>query len=628
MRLRAVPLFCYTLPMATAEKPDQEEKKNESGRPRPVSRRRRLFKVAIALLVFLVLCLTFPRHWGPSVVSWAVSRFVPMGDRSANSFTIKEVSLSRLEVEDIRLGGLPTAPSCRSLSARYTLVGLLFSEIESLHLKGVSIHPGTLAEGEKDLALPSKQGAPRFEVDPPRPVDLLHGFSICNLLVEDLTADCSAVLPPVARAAFPDRKLKARIEGRSDGTERQTFQGKLTGTLFGGPVDGVLDYLPYYSSPNATATLTGTMSLRPRLADSIPPFPGPVRVHGEAFFMEGKGLEVDFSGGATCSNTVWAVDASGHYDACGYRGTLSLPRSVVTQDDGLVQSALALAPPAALGPLASLEFQATLAATTTVSAVTGRLPEWEIHGRVSDCSLSTYLGEKPAGVTGLVARAACYGVGSRLSPMPVEISVTNAAIGPFPFGRGRFRIIADKRMLLMTTASLGFCGGKIRAYSVYLTFDNLRSGFTLFLDQIAVNRLVKLFPGVGGSGRGRLYGQLPLRINADHELRLRNAFLYARPGETGNVSFENTAPIVAKLLDYGIQSDYCETIGFALRNLDYDLLRFDLTRPRKEDGQLSIRLEGQAMDGKKPTPVTLNVNLNGPIEKLLNLGIKTATITR
>ena len=616
--------------MATRQDSNDKPERTDTRPSRPRRRGFGFFKVLLAVALVIFLCATFPRRWGPRVVRWAVLRFAPVGDPAKTSLVVHRVSPFGLDISDIRLGGLPTAPSCKSLSIRYTLGGLFFSEIDSILLDGVSFQadysPAPPEKGHQEVSFGKEvryvPGAPKT------PFDLFKGFSIADFKIKNVSGDFSPLLPPKARSVLRDGRFHGEFEGCCENTWQRIFHGKWTGTFSGGPVEGGLDYLPPYVSSTSNAVVKASLAVCPVLSDEIPPLPGPLVLQGEAGLYKGKGLEADCKGAACCSNTAWRIEAEAHRDALGFQAEVKLPKTVVTQNDGLVSSAFAFAPPSAVAPLASLEFQAALAATMSVTGVTGRLPEWQVHGRLSDCALSTYLGGKPVCVTGLVARVGCYGIGNRLAPLPIGLSVTNASIGPFPFGRGRFQVIADRKMLMMTSGILNFCGGKIRAYSLYLTFDNLRSGFTLFLDQLDVDKIAKLLPGVGGSGRGRLYGRIPLRVTAKHELRLRNAFLYARPGETGNISFKDTGPIVSKLREYGIQADYCDTIGFALHNLDYDLLRFDLTRPRNEDGSLSIRLQGQAMDGKKPTPVTLNVNLNGPIEKLLNLGIKTATISR
>lgn len=612
--------------MAMREEDNSEAEEAVARRPAPRRRISLLIRWSLVLAVLVVLAATFPAHWGPAVATWGIRTFTPLGDSAGNRFTIVRLSPTRLEMADIRLGGFPMAPSCKTLSARYTLTGLCFREIESLHLEGVALDPGHSSPREGSVVVPSRGKAVPLEPGPRRAVDLLKGFAVFDLRIRDVTVDLAPLLPPRAKAALSSGRVEGSFEGGCDSPRRRIFHGTWTGRWSDGPFEGTVDYVPPYASPTSNATIRARLSSHPVLAEGIPALPGPLVVLAEASFCEGRGLETDFKVAGSWSNSVWKAEAEGHADALGFQLAARLPETSLSVEDGVIASALALAPPSA--PLEALRLQATLAASATVTGLAGRLPEWQARGRLSGCSFSTRLGDRAAGVTGLVVRAGCKGIGSHLAPVPVAVSITNAYLEPFPFGRGRFQIMADREMLMMTSGSLGFCGGRVRAYALYLSFDNLRSGFTLFLDQLDVDKIVKLLPGVGGSGKGRLYGQLPLRITAKKELRLRNAFLYARPGETGNIRFEDTGPIVRKLQEYGIQPDTCETIGFALRDLDYDLLRFDLTKPRRDDGSLSIRLKGQAMEGKKPTPVELNVNLNGPIEKLLNLGIKTATIGR
>ena len=68
----------------------------------------------------------------------------------------------------------------------------------------------------------------------------------------------------------------------------------------------------------------------------------------------------------------------------------------------------------------------------------------------------------------------------------------------------------------------------------------------------------------------------------------------------------------------------CASLEQALRNLDYDVLRLDLTRGEDGENRLAIRLDGSAAEGKKKTPVNLRLNLNGDIEETINVAIEAA----
>ncbi|MBR0055854.1 MAG: YdbH domain-containing protein, partial [Kiritimatiellae bacterium] len=156
---------------------------------------------------------------------------------------------------------------------------------------------------------------------------------------------------------------------------------------------------------------------------------------------------------------------------------------------------------------------------------------------------------------------------------------------------------------------------------------DLSAGFTLILDDLQLNDIVALAPPLRGSqATGRLYGRLPLRVAADGQIRLGEGFIYSPPGETGNIKVSNPEAVTSMLAQAGLPPPVCDNLAKALRNLDYDVLRFDLVNPRGDDGRVAIRLQGKSPDGKIVTPVNLSANVNGPIERFLNLAIRTAQL--
>ena len=162
-------------------------------------------------------------------------------------------------------------------------------------------------------------------------------------------------------------------------------------------------------------------------------------------------------------------------------------------------------------------------------------------------------------------------------------------------------------------------------YALYFNFERLNTGFTIVLDSLKADEFIKQFPELGDStASGTLHGRLPLSITKDGEIRLRDGYIYSPPGEKGNISIQNPTKIISTLSNSGMPIEVCDNLGKALQNLNYDILRFDLNQPRQNNGSMKIKLKGESPNGKISTPVDLNININGPIEELLNLSVKTA----
>ena len=80
----------------------------------------------------------------------------------------------------------------------------------------------------------------------------------------------------------------------------------------------------------------------------------------------------------------------------------------------------------------------------------------------------------------------------------------------------------------------------------------------------------------------------------------------------------------------GLPSDVSRELAAALRNLEYDILRFDLSRaPGSDaDGKLALRIRGESRVGKTATPVDVNISVNGALERALNLAVRAAKMKR
>jgi hypothetical protein len=71
----------------------------------------------------------------------------------------------------------------------------------------------------------------------------------------------------------------------------------------------------------------------------------------------------------------------------------------------------------------------------------------------------------------------------------------------------------------------------------------------------------------------------------------------------------------------GIKGDVQKPLAQALSDLDFNMLKLDLEPRADGEGTLRIKLVGKSNDKAWPAPVDLNLNLHGPLEKLVNMGL-------
>ena len=579
----------------------------EKAKRRPAWRRT-VWALAVVLLLLATASATFPTVWGPRVAQRMLLAVLPHGDGAENRLVVRRIRRSALDVEDVFLGGFPTAPSCKSAKVRFSLPGLREKRIDSIEATGLGLN---LAYRVEHFAMPTLGGSGIRRV----PDDPLQGWQIKRLDFETDGIDLEPILPPPAKALLPTPSCRATLRVEY---AHGAYAGTIVGSVLGGPLRGTLDYNP--ATASGKLALHGEPSLRIKKAPDL----GGVDAEADFRFSGTNGLvcTTDCSIGLrACSWKILATLVAGQGS---FRARVRLPKTEIDEKEPLVATALAIAP--LPDTLSALHLAGRVSGTVDVEA-SGGDPTWEARAEVEDFEGAANLGEIPASVTGGRSFVSAKGVGAFLRPAAIPIAFTNAAFGMISFGEGHALLMADDKSLMITEGDVGFCGGHVRLYALYLNFARLSTGFTVILDDLHAGEFIQQFPKLEGSvATGRLYGRLPLKIVNGSELRLSEGFLYSPPGETGTVSLAHPEVVTDLLAQSGVPAPVCKNLAKALTNLEYDTLRLDLHQPRMADGHLGIILKGKATEGKIVTPVNLNATVNGPIERILNMAIRTAKL--
>ena len=123
-----------------------------------------------------------------------------------------------------------------------------------------------------------------------------------------------------------------------------------------------------------------------------------------------------------------------------------------------------------------------------------------------------------------------------------------------------------------------------------------------------------------GKVEGVLYGRFPVGITADR-VKLSTGFLYSLPGQGGVLRLEDSDQMLTLLDRAGITGDVREPLSRALSDMDFTVIRMELEPKLGGEAVLRIKLDGKSNFKEWPAPVALNLNLHGPLEELLNLGL-------
>ena len=588
----------------------EESKVEEAGRSRPRRRWPRLLGGLAALVVVCAAVATFPKGWGPRLASAVIRHYLPHGPGFANEIGIERISLSGVKVGRVRLLGLPTAPSVDAAEVRYTLAGLLRKRIDSVTVSGLAFHPEYAVP---NFAMASKAFAGEIHVNP----DPLQGWSVGLVECETAAIDFAPLLTPEARALFPSEttRLHARIELESTG-----YVGRLDGDFWGGALAGRIGYAPDTRSGSVAATYT------PRFAWKNALQPGDLTAHIAFTVTSDGGYGVKAKGDLAFADGSVVAEIRADVAPAGVDIQSSVARRQITEKTPIMATVLSLAeiPPS----ITDIAFSAAANANFRLT-VTNALPQWTLEARLSDGTASMKSGEIPMSLGGASCMVRLKGVGPHFDILPMPISFTNAAIATVSLDAGRAFLLADQESLVISEGSIGFCGGFIRLYALYLSFKRLSTGFTVFIDGVEVEKFLTMFPELAGTtATGRLFGRIPLYIFQNgSEIRLRDSFLYTPPGDTGRICVADAARVEELLVSGGLPKVVSGDLAKALRNLDYTVLRLDLRQPPGGgEGKLILRLKGESREGRTITPVDLNISLNGTLESALNLALRTAKL--
>ena len=573
--------------------------------------RKTIVRIAIwvpILAALLWLTVTFPTGWGPRLAGAVVRHFLPHGDGYENEIDVERITPYGVKVGRVRLGGLPTMPSFEAAELRFTPGGLLHKRIESAKVSGFTVKPDYAVP---NFTMPAKAFAGEITVNP----DPLQGWTIAFAEANTGPIDFGPLLSPQVRAFLPSSFLQARIhlEHGAGG-----YDGRVEGVLLGGSLTGRLGYIPETRAGSVSATYS------PRFAPPNALQPGDLTAKIAFDVTSAGGYGVAAKGTLACSDGSVEADVRADVAPAGIDIAAEVSRRELNERTPLLASLLSLAevPPS----ITDIAFSAAAQGSFRLG-VTNALPQWTLETRLRNGAASMNSGGIPMSLGGASGILRMKGIGPHFDIMPMPFSFTNAAIATISLDAGRAIMLADQESLVISEGSVGFCGGFVRLYALYLSFKRLSTGFTVFVDGVEVEKFLTMFPQLAGTtATGRLYGRIPLYIFQNgSEIRLQDSFLYTPPGDIGKICVGDAARVEEMLVSGGLPREVAANLGKALRNLDYDVLRFDLQQPRGGgDGKLIIRLRGESREGKTVTPVDVNISLNGALEKVLNFALKTA----
>jgi hypothetical protein len=210
--------------------------------------------------------------------------------------------------------------------------------------------------------------------------------------------------------------------------------------------------------------------------------------------------------------------------------------------------------------------------------------------------------------------------GLRTCQAPV-VAFERMETGRFVVNQGEMLFQLTPEEFFIERARVDFCKGQLNTYSIHLNLKQPNADLIVYADRVDLGETLMMVTPLTGKIEGVLYGRFPIKI-ADKKIHLSPGFLYSLPGQGGTFRLDDVRQIEPWLAQAGIQSEVQKPLAKALGNMDFSTLRMELETPAdKGEAVLRLKIAGKSNDKEWPAPVDLNLNLHGPLEKVLNMGI-------
>ena len=180
---------------------------------------------------------------------------------------------------------------------------------------------------------------------------------------------------------------------------------------------------------------------------------------------------------------------------------------------------------------------------------------------------------------------------------------------------------ADANKVVVSRAALKALGGSL-AVEPFKYFLSLRElDVVVLADNISVEEVMALTKDLPAKASGRVDGRLPVHID-EGGLRLGTGWLALKPGVYAQIQFNAAGLLTSGVSPNNPSYTVLKKIESGLLQLKVGELRLDIRPPNVPAGRTAqLHVVGEPVDPEVKAPVTLDLNVNGPLEKLINMGM-------
>jgi hypothetical protein len=175
--------------------------------------------------------------------------------------------------------------------------------------------------------------------------------------------------------------------------------------------------------------------------------------------------------------------------------------------------------------------------------------------------------------------------------------------------------------IAISRATLRTLGGQVSAepFKVFPGQQELEA--TVAADGLDVEKILALAKDVPAKASGRVDGRLPIRID-ESGLRFGTGWLQLKPGVQAEVQLQAAGLLTGGMAASNPSYPVLKRVETGLLRLRLTALRLEVRPPNAPPGRTAtLHLAGEPADPQVKAPVTLDLNVNGPLEQLINFGL-------
>ncbi len=183
-------------------------------------------------------------------------------------------------------------------------------------------------------------------------------------------------------------------------------------------------------------------------------------------------------------------------------------------------------------------------------------------------------------------------------------------------------LMPDSRALV-TRAALQGLGGRIEAAPFDLSLANPSATVRMTLAEISLRQLVALLPPALSEAQGRLDGEVEASWSAAEGLQITGGWLGLSEGEEATLRLAPVPGLItAQLTPDNPAYSPLQRVEQGETALSVSLLRLRFTPRGDENGRTAtVRLQAEPVDPLLKAPLQIDLNVAGPLDQLIKLGM-------